>query len=294
MAISEKAWKTGGSRTFLEVGTRVPLEVLIKGMIIQSGNDASVALAEHVAGSVESFAGLMNQEARRLGLTNTHFVNPDGLPNPDHYSSARDIAVLTRALIREFPQWYRWYSEREFTYNGIRQRNRNRLLWLDDSVDGVKTGYTAEAGYCLVSSARRGPMRLISVVMGAPSPRARIAASRALLKYGFRFFETRRLYAAGEPVVEVPVWEGASPAVTLGLEEDLLVTVPRDEADALEARPQVPGHLTAPVVEGEPYGSVLVDRKGETLGRRPLVAQRSVARGTLWQRLRGRLMRLFE
>lgn len=206
--ISEKAWRTGGSKTFIELGKRIPLEVLLHGMIIQSGNDASVALAEHVAGSEDTFAHLMNSNAQRLGMVNSHFINATGLPDPEHYSTARDMTLVTAATIREFPEYYAWYAEKEYVYHGIKQNNRNRLLWQDPAVDGVKTGHTEAAGYCLVASAKRESMRLTSVVMGAKSEKARAEASLALLNYGFRFYESPQLYPGGKPVENLRVWMG--------------------------------------------------------------------------------------
>ena len=207
--ISEKAWRTGGSKTFVELGKQIPLEVLLHGMIIQSGNDASVALAEHVAGSEETFVSLMNTHAQRLGMTHSHFTNATGLPDPELYTTARDMTLVTAATIREFPEYYAWYSEKEFVYHGIKQNNRNRLLWQDAAVDGVKTGHTEAAGYCLVASAKRDSMRLTSVVMGAKSEKARAQASLALLNYGFRFYESPKLYPGGQPIEKLRVWMGA-------------------------------------------------------------------------------------
>lgn len=219
--ISERAWRTGGSRMFVDVNTRVSIEDLLKGMIIQSGNDASVALAEHVAGTEEAFAGLMNAHAARLGMTGSNFTNATGWPDEGLYTTARDIATLSRALIAEFPQYYHWYSEREFTWNNIRQNNRNNLLWRDSTVDGLKTGQTEAAGYCLVTSALRNDMRLITVVLGTRSERARADISQALLNYGFRFFETHRLYAAGTELARTRVWKGVLEDVPVGIAEDL-------------------------------------------------------------------------
>ena len=206
--ISEKAWRMPGSRMFVKVGSEVTVGELLKGMIIQSGNDATVALAQHVAGSEDAFASMMNQQAARLGMTSTHFVNSTGLPNPEHYTTAHDLAILARALIHDFPDHYEWYSEKEYKYNKIKQRNRNDLLWRDSSVDGIKTGHTESAGYCLVASAKRKTMRLISVVLGTDSKKGRATESQKLLTYGFRFFETHRLYAANEPLTTVRVWKG--------------------------------------------------------------------------------------
>ncbi|RFF31091.1 D-alanyl-D-alanine carboxypeptidase family protein [Wenzhouxiangella sediminis] len=274
--ISEKAWRTEGSRMFIEVGDRVTVEELLKGVIIQSGNDASVALAEYVGGTEEVFADMMNEAARNLGMSNTHFVNATGLPHPEHYTTARDIARLADALIREFPDFYGWYSEREYTYNGIRQHNRNRLLWRDPSVDGLKTGHTESAGYCLVTSAMRDGMRLISVVMGTDGEDARATASQALLNYGFRFFETYQLYEAGDEISVEPIWKGAADEVTLGVHSDLFVTIPRGRYDALEARLEVEDTLTAPIASGENVGRLVVSLDDADLADRPLVALEGV------------------
>ncbi len=274
--ISEKAWRTEGSRMFIEVGNRVTVEELLKGVIIQSGNDASVALAEYVGGTEEVFADMMNEAARNLGMSNTHFVNATGLPHPEHYTTARDIARLADALIREFPDFYGWYSEREYTFNGIRQHNRNRLLWRDPSVDGLKTGHTESAGYCLVTSAMRDGMRLISVVMGTDSEDARATASQALLNYGFRFFETYQLYEAGDEISVEPIWKGAADEVTLGVDSDLFVTIPRGRYDALEARLEVDDTLTAPIASGQNVGRLVVSLDDGDLADRPLVALEGV------------------
>jgi D-alanyl-D-alanine carboxypeptidase (penicillin-binding protein 5/6) len=282
--ISEKAWRTEGSRMFVEVGERVTIESLLKGVIIQSGNDASVALAEHVAGSEEVFAGMMNEAAGRLGMPDTHYVNATGLPHPEQYTSARDVATLAAALIERFPQFYNWYSEREYSYNGIRQHNRNRLLWRDPSVDGLKTGHTETAGYCLVTSALRDGMRLISVVMGTDSEDARASASQALLNYGFRFFETYQLYAAGDELSAERIWKGRVDEVSLGVDRDLFVTIPRGRYDALEARLEVAGTLTAPVEQGERVGRLMIGLDDEQVAQRPLVALEAVDRAGFFGR----------
>jgi len=292
--VSEKAWRTPGSRTFIEVGTRVTVEDLLLGIIVQSGNDASVALAEHIAGDERTFAGLMNQYARRLGLENTHFVNSTGLPDPEHYTTARDLTALARALIRDFPERYKWHAIRTFTYNDIEQPNRNRLLWRDESVDGIKTGYTSSAGYCLVTSAERDGMRLISVILGSGSERERTQQAQALLNYGFRFFETHRLYAAREPVTRVRVWKGDRGELPVGPEHDLYVTVARGQYDRLNARIEVDSKVFAPVSEGERRGKVVVTLGDRTLAEVPLVALETVAEGTLWQRLADNVRLLFE
>jgi len=283
--ISERAWRTGGSRMFVEVGSDVTVEDLLRGMIIQSGNDASVALAEHIAGTEGTFAELMNQYASDLGMVNTHYTNAPGLPEENHYSTAADTARLVQAMIRRFPELYQLYSERSFTWNGIQQYNRNRMLWQDGSVDGVKTGYTEAAGYCLATSAKRGDMRLISVVLGADSPSARIEQSQALLNYGFRFFETHRLYAAGEAVTESRIWKGASDQIGLGLTEDLYVTVPARQYDNLEASLSLDSQITAPVEQDQVLGSLSVRLGEETLAETPLVALEAVAEGGIWDKL---------
>jgi D-alanyl-D-alanine carboxypeptidase (penicillin-binding protein 5/6) len=235
--VSEKAWRMPGSRMFIEVGSEVTLEKLMKGLIIQSGNDASVALAEYVAGSEDSFVPLMNAQAERLGLKNTHFANSTGLPHEDHYTTPRDMALLAAAIIRDFPDHYNWYSEKSYKYNNISQNNRNLLLFRDESVDGLKTGHTEAAGYCLVASAKRREMRLISVVMGTKSEKARAQESQKLLNYGFRFFETHRLYTAGQELKQMRVWKGESEALKLGLSSELYVTVPRGLYKKLNAYP---------------------------------------------------------
>ncbi len=270
--ISERAWRMPGSRMFVEVGTRVTVEELLKGVIIQSGNDASVALAEHVGGSEEVFAGMMNDAAARLGMTGTSYTNATGLPDPDQYTTARDIATLASALIGEFPQFYSWYSEREYTFNGIRQHNRNRLLWRDPSVDGLKTGHTSSAGYCLATSASRDGMRLISVVMGTDSEEARATANQSLLNYGFRFFETYQLYEAGDKLSTERVWKGRTNEVELGVDDDLFVTIPRGRYEALEARLEMDDSLTAPLESGSTLGRLVISLDGDTLAERSLVA----------------------
>ena len=281
--VSEKAWKTPGSRMFIEVNTRVSVEDLLKGMIIQSGNDASVALAEHVAGSEEAFANLMNDHAHRLGMDNTHFVNATGLPDPEHYTTPHDIVRVTEATIREFPELYKLYAVKEFTFNDIRQHNRNNLLWRDDSVDGVKTGHTEAAGYCLVASAKREGMRLVSVVMGTASEKARLDESLSLLNYGFRFYETHRLYAAADRLSRTRVWMGENEEVSLGLARDLYVTIPRRQYDRLNARTDVQPQLQAPLSKGQKVGEVVVELDGEVITRQPLVALEDVPEGGIWR-----------
>ncbi len=292
--ISEKAWRMPGSRTFVEVGKKVPLETLLKGMIVQSGNDATVALAEYVAGSEEVFANLMNQTAAALGMSASHFVNSTGLPHEDHYTNARDMAILARALIRDFPDHYSWYSIKKFTYNGISQYNRNKLLWQDDSVDGIKTGHTEAAGYCLVSSAERDGMRLISVVLGAKSENGRARESQKLLNYGFRFYETHRLYTPLEKLTETRVWKGESEQLPLGINKEIYVTIPRGQYDNLNANLKVSPTIIAPVQKGKQYGVLEVSLNGEAIATRPLVALQDIAEGGLFSRLKDEALLLFE
>ncbi len=292
--ISEKAWRMPGSRTFIEVGKRIPVETLLKGMIIQSGNDATVALAEYVAGSEETFANLMNQTAAALGMDASHFINSTGLPHADHYTNPRDMATLARALIRDFPEHYAWYSIKEFTYNGIKQYNRNKLLWQDDKVDGIKTGHTDAAGYCLVSSAKQDEMRLISVVLGAKSENSRARESQKLLSYGFRFFETHKLYAPDEALTEVRVWKGDSENVSLGLNKEMYITIPRGQYDNLNANMKVTPKILAPVNKGKQYGMVEVMLNGEAVATQPLVALQDVAEAGLIDSLIDEALLLFE
>ena len=294
VTISEKAWKTSGSRMFVELGNQIKVEDLLKGVIIQSGNDASVALAEHVGGNEETFAEMMNQHAIRLGMANSHFKNSDGLPVEDHYTTARDLAILTTALIKEFPDYYRWFSQKEFTFNKITQQNRNKLLSRDESVDGVKTGFTDDAGYCLVASALREDMRLISVVMGAKSANARANENQTLLNYGFRFYESHRLYQGKTALNEAKVWKGASKTISLGLAEDIYVTIPRRQYKDLKAVINVDKKITAPVADGAKLGSVKVTLKDEVVINKDLVALKAVDQGNIFQRLSDSVMMMME
>jgi D-alanyl-D-alanine carboxypeptidase (penicillin-binding protein 5/6) len=294
VTVSEKAWRMEGSRMFIEVGTRVKLEDLLHGLIIQSGNDASVALAEHIAASESGFASLMNAQAERLGMTNTHFENATGLPSENHYTTARDIARVAAATIREFPQIYAWYSIKEFTYNNIKQYNRNKLLWRDKSVDGMKTGHTESAGYCLVASAKRGDMRLLSVVMGTKSENARANESQSLLNYGFRFYESHRLYQAGETISQFRVWKGDREQLPVGMKQDLVVTIPVRQYDRLKAKMTVARQIVAPVKKGLQVGTVHITLEGEPVAEVPLVALQPVETGGIWQRTSDAVLLWFE
>ncbi|QVL47631.1 MAG: D-alanyl-D-alanine carboxypeptidase [Thiocapsa sp.] len=292
--VSERAWRTGGSKMFIEVGKQVTIQDLLMGMIVQSGNDASVALAEHVGGSVDAFAGLMNAHAQRLGMTGSHFTNPHGLPDPELYITARDIATVAMAIIREFPEFYAWYSTREFTFNGITQQNRNPMLRRDETADGVKTGYTQAAGYCLVSSSKRDDMRLVSVVMGSPTPNARAEASLALMNYGFRFYESHRLYPADQAVETLRVWMGDKEMLPVGPEADVFATFQRGRYAELTARLEKSmDSLTAPIERGAQVGEIVVMLGEEELNRVPLVALEEVGKGGLWQMAKDSVLRLF-
>ena len=283
--ISVNAWRTPGSRTFVREGTEVPLEDLLRGVIIQSGNDASVAVAEYIAGAEDAFAAMMNSHGESIGLTNSHFTNATGLPSEAQYSTARDMALMARALIRQYPASYALYSERSFKYNGIDQPNRNRLLWRDRTVDGVKTGHTDAAGYCLVASAKRDGMRLISVVMGAESGGIRMRESQKLLAYGFRYFETRKLYGPDAPLKVAEVWYGESEDVPLGVAESIEVTIPRGRYDDLEATLDLPRAIEAPVEVGQELGELRVSLDDRLLVRMPLIAREAVAEAGFFSRL---------
>lgn len=291
--ISIKAWETPGSRMFIKEGTSVSVSDLLRGIIIQSGNDASVAMAEFIAGSEDAFSDLMNQHASLLGMTNTHFMNATGLPAPDHYTTATDMAKLARAIIIEDPLYYPIYSEKYFTYNDIRQPNRNKLLWRDKSVDGLKTGHTEEAGYCLVASAERGGMRLIAVVMGTKSEEARATETQKLLTYGFRYYETRKLYSAGEVLEEAKVWGGAKGQVKLGVVGDLYITVPRGQYSSLQASLLVDENITAGVQAGGEYGKIQIRLQDELILDQPLVALETVEPGGFFKRLWDQLVLFF-
>ena len=283
--ISEHAWRAEGSRTFVQVGTRVPVEVLLKGMIVQSGNDATIALAERVGGSEGAFVQMMNAYAQRLGMRGTHFDDSSGLPSPNHYSSARDLATLSRAIIRDFPEYYGYYALREFTWNNIRQENRNGLLERDPSVDGIKTGHTESAGYCLIGSAQRQGMRLISVVLGAPSMQAREVGSAALLNYGFTFYESVSVKKAGEMVSKPRVYKGAEQYIAVAPASAVQVTVPRGQAASVTVRTELRQPLIAPLAANTAIGALQVAVAGKTVLSAPLYPVAGVAEGGLWRRL---------
>ena len=287
--ISERAWRSGGAGTdgstsFLQLNSKVALKDLLYGMIIQSGNDAAIALAEHTAGSEEMFAQLMNQYAAKIGMTGTNYVDASGLPNPDHYTTAHDIALLSRALIHDYPEEYKIYAIKEFEWNGIKQHNRNTLLWRDETVDGIKTGHTSEAGFCLATSAKRGDQRLIAVVMGAPSEKQRADDNQELLNYGFRFFETKKLYAANAPLATPELWKGAIANLPLGTAEDVLVTFQRGRYNDLKASLDMPARLVAPIAKGKAVGTLKVQLDGKPLLERPLIALADGEEGGFFKR----------
>jgi len=286
VTISEDAWRTGGSRTFVKVGSQVPVIDLLKGMIVQSGNDATVALAERVGGTRDGFVQLMNQYAQRLGMKSSHFANVDGLPDPQHYTTARDLATVANALVRDFPEYYYIFGMKDFTWNRIKQPNRNGLLWSDPSVDGLKTGHTDEAGYCLIASARRNGTRLISVVLKAPKWHSREADSEALLNYGFNFFQTEKIAAARAAILKPRVYESASGYAAVGALADLYVTLPRGRAASVTTNAALNStRLIAPLAAGSVVGELTVaDGNGQVVAREPLVTLEAVPTGGLLTR----------
>ena len=283
--VSEKAWRMEGSRMFLEVGKTVSVNDLIKGLVIQSGNDASVVLAELIAGDEDSFADYMNQYAEKLGMSNSHFINSTGLPDKDHYTTAADMAKLARSLIQNFPEHYKIYSQKEFTFNKIRQTNRNRLLWRDKNVDGIKTGHTKSAGYSLVASAKKDQMRLVSVVMGAQSDKARMRENAKLLRYGFSFFETHNVYQAGQSIDTSRIWKGAKETLAVGLQNDLYITVERGQYSKLDASILLNLPIIAPTNIGDNVGNIEIKYAGELLVQRPVVALEDIAEGGIVSQL---------
>jgi D-alanyl-D-alanine carboxypeptidase (penicillin-binding protein 5/6) len=283
--VSEKAWRSEGSRTFIELGKPVSVQLLILGMIVQSGNDATIALAERVAGTEETFAQIMNTTAQRLGMVGTHFENSSGLPSPNHYTTARDMSLLAIAMIRDFPQYYKYYSVREFEHNGIKQQNRNGLLGRDPSVDGLKTGHTDSAGYCLVTSALRDGMRLVSVVLGSASMKAREDASAALLNYGFTFYDTKLVIKGGTALAATQVWKAAASPVDVGIREDLYITLPRDESGNIKTSVEMQPKLIAPLAREATVGQLHVFSGSHALATLPVHPLNNVAAGGWWRRL---------
>lgn len=292
--ISEKAWRMKGSRMFVEVGSKVSVKQLMMGMIVQSGNDATVALAEHTAGSEDSFVTLMNKHALNLGMVSSNFVNSTGWPDRNHYTTVRDLSILARAMLRDFPKYYPWYSIKEYTYNKITQRNRNLLLWRDERVDGIKTGHTESAGYCLITSAKQKTMRLIAIVAGSNSENGRAGASRKLLNYGFRFFETFLYHGTDEAVTEVRLWKGETDALPLGLAEPLFITTPRGMKDKVAREIKMEEEtITAPAVKGKRYGHLEIKLGDKTIARRPLIGMEDIASGGLFSRTIDYVLMLF-
>jgi D-alanyl-D-alanine carboxypeptidase (penicillin-binding protein 5/6) len=285
VVVSEHAWRSEGSRTFIELGKPVSIQDLILGMIVQSGNDATIALAERIAGTEETFAQMMNSNAKRLGMVGSHFENSSGLPAPQHYTTARDLSLLANAIIREYPQYYKWFSVREFEHNGIKQQNRNGLLERDSTVDGLKTGHTDSAGFCLVTSSLRDGMRLVSVVMGSTSMKARELASTALLNYGFTFYDTKLVVKGGAVLATARVWKGQNPSVDLGIKDDLYITLPRGEADSVKTATDIPPRLIAPLAVDQDIGTLRVIAGGQTLATEALHPLKGVAAGGWWRRL---------
>ena len=283
--VSEHAWRSEGSRTFIELGKPVSVQDLILGMIVQSGNDATIALAERIAGTEETFAQLMNSNAKRLGMVGSHFEDSSGLPSPQHYTTARDLSLLASAIIREYPQYYKWFSVREFEHNGIKQQNRNGLLEKDPTVDGLKTGHTDSAGFCLVTSSLRDGMRLVSVVMGSTNIKGRENASAALLNYGFTFYDTKLAVKGGTVLASAHVWKAQSPTVDLGIKDDLYITLPRGEADSIKTAADVPPRLIAPLALDASLGTLRVFAGNQTLATLPLHPLKEVAAGGWWRRL---------
>lgn len=291
--ISEKAWKMEGSRMFVEAGKKVPLNRMIKGLIVQSGNDAAIALAEHISGNEASFVEKMNQIAKEMGLNSTNFANPTGWPDPNHYTTARDIVTLTRHVIREYPEEYKLHSLKEYSYNGIKQYNRNKLLWRDPTVDGVKTGHTESAGYCLVASAARNDMRLISVILGAETEKARADYSQELLEFGFRLYETHKLYDKGSVLADARVWKGNKSTVPAGIMEDFYVTVEKGHYNQLKGLMELDGSLDAPIKRGDVVGTAII-KDGETIVNQvPLLALDAVDPGGFWSKVTDSVKKLF-
>jgi len=292
--VSRDAWKIGGSRMFIKEGQQVPVEDLLKGIIVDSGNDACVAMAEHVGGSENAFTDIMNQQALNLGMKNSHFTDSTGLPDANLYTTAKDLAILGRALITEFPQYYGWYKQKWFTYNGIRQPNRNRLLWRDSQVDGLKTGHTNDAGFCLVSSAKRENMRLLAVVLGEPNESSRADDSEKLLNYGFRFFETHQLYKSGQSIAELPLYKGLVEKVSVGLTENQFVTIPAGQYQRLTVSTKIPSYLQAPIKKGDKIGELVVQFDNNIITTKPLYALQDIESGGFYTRTKDSIRLTFK
>lgn len=292
--VSTRAWRMEGSRMFIEPNKPVTVDELIRGVIVQSGNDACVALAEAIAGSEEAFAALMNREAQRLGMTNTHFTNSTGLPDPQLYTTARDLARLASAIIRDFPEYYGMYSLKEYSYNGIKQPNRNRLLYMDPSVDGMKTGHTSSAGYCLVSTAQRGPRRLVSVVLGAASDTVRAQESLKLLNFGYQFYETVKLYSADEALSTVRVWKGKLNELPVGFTSDFVLSLPKEAAGKIQVTLESRQPLVAPIEKGQAVGTLSLTVDGEPFGQHPVVALQDVEVAGFFGRLWDAIVMFFK
>lgn len=292
--ISEDAWHAEGSRMFVKEGDEVQIEDLIKGIIVDSGNDACVAMAEHIGGSEPGFAQIMNQQAQNLGMKNSHFTDSTGLPNPDLYTTAKDLAILGRALVNSFPEYYPWYQQKWFTYNNIRQPNRNRLLWRNSQVDGIKTGHTNDAGFCLVSSAKRGNMRLLSVVLGAPNDKTRADDSERLLNYGFRFYESHALYQASQSIKTVPLYKGKLDTLSVGPKDNVYVTIPSGQFDRLNVLTRLPKNLQAPIKANEMVGELVVEFDKKPIHTYPLYALQTVEKGSLYTRFKDSIRMTFK
>lgn len=294
ISVSEQAWSMIGSRMFIEPNKSVTVDELIRGMIVQSGNDACIALAEAIAGSEEIFVHMMNKEALRLGMKNTNFTNSTGLPDNHHYSTAYDLAILAAAIIRDFPEYYPLYSLKEFTYNDITQPNRNRLLWLDPHVDGLKTGWTKTAGYCLITSAKRDQQRLISVIIGADSAKVRSIESQRLLNYGFQFFDSSLLYKKDQEVTTIQLWKGAQNVLKAGFNQDIHFSLPRGQAEKIKATMEYKQPLIAPINKGQDVGTVKFTVDGQPLATYPLVALENVGSTNMFGRAWDSLQLLFK
>ena len=292
--ISQEAWKIGGSRMFVKEGQQVNVEDLLKGIIVDSGNDACVAMAEHLGGSEGGFTQVMNQQAKNLGMTNSNFTDSTGLPNKDHYTSAKDLAILGRALVNDFPQYYHWYKQKWFTFNGIRQPNRNRLLWRDTQVDGLKTGHTNDAGFCLVSSAKHENMRLLAVVLGSPTETARADDSERLINYGFRFFETHQLYKKGTTISELPLYKGTTDKITIGLVDDQYITIPSGQYQRLSISTKVPKYVQAPLEKGDKVGELIIQFDNNIIANQPLYALQSAPQGGVFTRMKDSVSLMFK